>query len=221
MPPDVVPVSSTVSAIAKEPHFYFSVDNRTFKADELFESIILITEYSDGTITELDIKSAVDFNGATPETEFAKLDETAEYKGAYMGYVSPYYNGEVLADAQSLIFVGVKGDANLDGEVNISDASSILKYYANSAAGLTAQLLTPADGEDSGFYETLAFFLADVTTESTAGANSDAGKLEINDASCVLTYYAQKAAGLAPEWDVIIPSLKEIVGSLWYDRANA
>ena len=213
-----VPASSQIVVKVKEPNFYFSVDDREFKGSDLFESIILIETDATGEQTETDITDQVTFNGATPVTEFAKNDGSGDYAGIYKGYVSPYYNGEVIADAQSLVYIGVKGDATLDGAVNIDDASTVLKYYANSAAGLPAALLTdPVDVN----YETLAFFLADVDTESKAGVNSDTGKLELADATFILAYYAQSAAGLAPEWDVIIPALKDLTGSLWYDRAQA
>ncbi|MGN0631718.1 MAG: hypothetical protein ACI4JN_10365, partial [Ruminococcus sp.] len=69
-------------------------------------------------------------------------------------------------------------------------------------------------------YEILAYFLADVDTESTAGMDSDAGKIQVADATNILTYYAQDGASMDPQWDKIIPALKEIVGSLWYDHAN-
>ena len=177
---------------------------------------MLVETLEDGSLRETNITDKVDFNGANPAALFEGRDGTAAYEGVYKGDVTAYYNGAALTDATSLVYIGVKGDANLDANVDISDASKVLTYYANSAAGLEAKLLDGADAD----YETLAYFLADVDTESTAGANSDAGKLEISDASNILTYYAQKAAGLAPEWDVIIPSLKTIVGSLWYDRAN-
>ena len=178
----------------------------------------MVITASDGTQTEVNIMDQVDFNGATPVTEYAKNDGSGDYAGIYKGYVTPYYNGELIPNAQSLIYIGVKGDADLNGTVAIGDASAALKYYANSAAGLPAALLTnPIDP----CYETLSFFLTDVDTESKAGVNSDTGKIEIPDASSILTYYAQSAAGLAPEWDIIIPALKNLVGSLWYDRANA
>jgi hypothetical protein len=75
------------------------------------------------------------------------------------------------------------------------------------------------DNEDPN-YEILAYFLADVDTESTAGEDGDAGKLEILDASGILTYYARIGASMEANWEEIIPALVEKVGSLWYDRAN-
>ena len=69
-------------------------------------------------------------------------------------------------------------------------------------------------------YEKLAFFLADVNTESKAGVNSDAGSMEINDATNILTYYAMNGASMNPQWQEIIPSLTTLAGSLWEYKAN-
>lgn len=199
----------------KEPNFYFSVDDREFKARDLLESVILITTYSDGTVGETDIIDLVDYNGLTPEMRFEERYETSDYYGVYRGYVNPYYNGEML-DAPSLVYIGVKGDADLNGMVDIPDATAVLTYYARTGAHLEAKLIQ----NDNQDYERLAFFLADVTTESTAGQNSEAGILEIPDATYILTYYAQYGAHLDPQWQIIIPPLAEIVDSLWYDKAN-
>ena len=159
----------------------------------------------------------VDFGGLTPEALFAKREGTSDYEGVYLGYVNAYYNGEAI-DAQPMVCIGVKGDADLDGIVGISDATEVLTYYANSAAGIKASL---TENPANPVYETLAYFLAGVGTESKEGMNVDGiDKLGINDATYILTYYAQSAAGLVPEWDHIIPSLKDHVGSLWFEREN-
>ena len=215
----IVAVESSIVAVAKEPNFFFSVDDREFDATELFESINLIITNSDGSTEAIDIINDVDFNGLTPEAKFTDAATNiadGTYTGVYMGYVSPYYNGEIIEDAQSLIYIGVKGDATLDGTVGLDDASAILAYYADSAVGLDASLTGT-----TGDYETLAYFLADVDTESTAGANTANNALNLDDASAILAYYSQNAVALDPQWDVIIPSLKELEGSLWYERANA
>lgn len=216
LPPDVIPITSEVVAVPKEPEFYFSVDDREFDPRDLLESVILITEYSDGTVIETDIIDQVNYNGQTPEILFEDRYDSSDYYGVYRGYVSPWYNGEML-DVESLIYIGVKGDADLNGIVEISDATNVLTYYAMYGASLEPRLI---DNENE-HYEYLAFFLADVNTESKAGANSEAGLLEIDDATNILTYYAMYGASLDPQWDEIIPSLQELVGSLWYERAQA
>lgn len=202
--------------MAIEPNFYFSVDDREFSVTDLFESLILYTRYSDGSLVETDITADVDFGGLTPEMLFndEAAVNTAEYDGVYRGYVSPYYNGEQL-EVESLVYIGVKGDATLDGLVKIADAQLVLAYYAQNAAFMPVSL-TKTEGD----YETLAYFLADVDTESKAGVNTDTAVLNIADAQGMLNYYAKDAAFLSPKWDEIIPSLKEIVGSLWHYHAT-
>ncbi|MBO5227306.1 MAG: cellulose-binding protein CttA-related protein, partial [Ruminococcus sp.] len=217
---EAFPVSSQIVAKPIEPHFYFSVDDRNFKARELFEYINLQTVYSDGTVEELNIIDDVDFNGLTPEIIFREeaLPNIADnsYYGAHVTHVNPYYNGEKI-NAKSKVYIGVKGDTNLNGKIEIQDASMVLTYYAYVGSNLEPSL---NDNNDS-YYEILAFFLADVNTESLEGKNSANGIMEISDASNILAYYAQHGASLVPQWEVIIPSLTEKVGSLWYDHANS
>ena len=67
---EAYPVSSSVSAVAIEPNFYFSIDDREFKVADLFESLILFTEYSDGSITEEEISFETENEPTTkPETK--------------------------------------------------------------------------------------------------------------------------------------------------------
>ncbi|MGN0630860.1 MAG: hypothetical protein ACI4JN_05990, partial [Ruminococcus sp.] len=95
-------------------------------------------------------------------------------------------------------YIGVKGDADLNGTVAVADATAVLVYYANSGAGLTASFNADAD------LNVLAYFLADVNTESKAGADSDAGKIEVADATAILAYYAQSGAGMDADWSAIV-----------------
>ena len=69
--------------MAIEPNFYFSVDDREFSVTDLFESLILYTRYSDGTLVETDITADVDFGGLTPEMLFndEAAVNTSEYDG--------------------------------------------------------------------------------------------------------------------------------------------
>ena len=91
-----------------------------------------------------------------------------------------------------------KGDANLDGSVNINDATIVLGYYAQIAAGMEASFTN--DEELNKF----AYYLADVDTESISGKNTETEQIDISDATNILTYYAQTAAGLNPDWGDIL-----------------
>ena len=61
------------------------------------------------------------------------------------------------------------------------------------------------------------FFLADVDTESKAGMNNGSELMSIQDGVNVLTFYAKKSANQDPTWPDVIPSLKSLEGSIWYE----
>lgn len=89
----------------------------------------------------------------------------------------------------------LKGDATLDGNVDISDATATLTYYAQSAAGMKATFKNDEE------LDKFAYYLADTDTEGAEGSD-----ISIQDATNILTYYAQSAAGLTPDWSSIIGS---------------
>ena len=143
----------------------------------------------------------------------------AEGKAYCVTEVNAYFTDPTKADAEAVaapvnptVYIGVKGDANLDGIVDTKDAVSILTYYAKVAAGHE----NVAFNEDENLSK-LAFFLADVDTESKAGVNSGSQLMATQDAVSVLTYYAKSAAGQAPTWPDVIPSLKSLEGSIWFE----
>lgn len=92
----------------------------------------------------------------------------------------------------------LKGDVNLDGIVDISDATATLEYYAKRTAGLEASFKN--DKELNKF----SYYLADTDTESINGADSEDAQIDISDATNILTYYAQSLAGLSPDWETIV-----------------
>lgn len=98
--------------------------------------------------------------------------------GAGLAAICFIQSTSLYADADML-----KGDIDNDGNINISDATSILSSYALNAAGL-----------DSG--------LTDIQKQA-ADVDSD-GKITISDATYVLSYYARNAAGLNVDWESII-----------------
>ena len=84
----------------------------------------------------------------------------------------------------------LRGDANCDGSVDIEDATLVLKYYANHAAGFL----------DYTFCEDPV--LEEVLLEAV-DINLD-DDINITDATLILSYYARNAAGLPVEWDDLI-----------------
>ena len=210
------PVGSTTLEIEVNPdNFYFSVDEREFDPADLFSKFVAIDE--EGTQFDmLSAEGAVSFDGATPKSVY---DEAG----------APYYVGEVKAtftdpmnpDAEPVavevnptVYIGVKGDADLNGKVEVEDAISILTYYARTSAALGGSF------NDDEMLNKFAYFLTDVDTESKLGKNDAASgkEIEVEDAVYDLTYYARKSAALDPQWPDIIPSLKSLEGSMWYEN---
>ena len=205
------PNVTTVIFELADPNFYFSVDEREFKATDLFKSVTLISTDADGNIvSQEDIIDKVNFNGATPKSTYVQADKY------YAGTIQAYYNNGtenvLIPDATPTVYIGVKGDADLSGLEDVPDAVSILTYYAKIAAGQQGIVFN-----EDPMLNKLAYFLADVDTESKAGENTDGKLMEVNDAVYVLTYYAKKAAGQGPTWPDVIPSLKSLEGSMWYE----
>ena len=177
----------------------------------MFKSVTLISTDADGKIvSQEDIIDKVNFNGATPKSTYA---QTEKY---YVGEVQAYYNNGtenvLIPDATPTVYIGVKGDADLDGLENVPDAVKILTYYAKVAAGQQGIVF-----EEDPMLNKLAYFLADINTESKEGQNTDGKLMEVSDAVAVLTYYAKKAAGQEPTWPEVVPSLKSLEGSMWYE----
>ncbi len=87
------------------------------------------------------------------------------------------------------IEMGIYGDVDGNGIVDVSDAVAVLTYYAKRAAGLEVIF-----GETTEENEAI-FALADVDQD---------GMITVQDAVYILTYYAQKACGMQPTWEELI-----------------
>ena len=205
------PNVTTIVFELADPNFYFSVDEREFKATDLFKSVTLISTDADGKIvSQEDIIDKVNFNGATPKSTYVQANKY------YAGTIQAYYNNGtenvLIPDATPTVYIGVKGDADLNGLEDVPDAVTILTYIAKVAAGQEGIVLN-----DDPMLNKLAFFLADIDTESKEGQNTDGKLLEVSDAVSILTYVAKKAAGQGPTWPEVVPSLKSLEGSMWYE----
>ncbi|MBQ8724753.1 MAG: hypothetical protein IJY74_03670 [Oscillospiraceae bacterium] len=174
----------------------FADDAKMITAPSMGASITCDMEYVDGLSETIEVTGAVNA-GATPNALWKEAGST-------------YYNGEVpmLCGDSTInaggtvltqaVLIGLKGDANLSGSVGIDDATAVLTYYAQNAAGMTAAFTDdPTSGD-----EILAYFLADIDTESKT--MTEGGVVDIADATSILTYYASTAAGINISWDEFI-----------------
>ena len=193
------PAVTKISVVLKDAGFYFSEDNREFDPADLIESVVSID--AEGKTTNIDV-SKITFKGATPKSTYA---ETEKY---FVGTVDAYYGDEVVATPT--VYIGVKGDADLNGKVELSDATLALTYYTehsvNNAFYLTSGTKTPENAE----LETLAYFLADINTESTVGEDAvGTSTIELEDATNILTYYTEESVNNNPKWATICKSLAD------------
>ncbi|MGN0631890.1 MAG: hypothetical protein ACI4JN_11245 [Ruminococcus sp.] len=189
--------SAVVTSPVPEYACYFAEDSKIITGVSAGGEYICDVTYSDGTGENgKNVTGAV--NAGTSAAAIISGADSSYFIGdipMYCGETPLTLNGSA-GSVKALI--GKKGDADLDGAVTLADAGEILKYYARNAAGLDASL---TGGEDA-YLETLAFFLGDIDTESQTMSKD--GILDINDASAVLSYYANTAAGNAVSWDAYI-----------------
>ena len=209
----ITPVGTTTLEVEVNPtNFYFSVDERELKPSDLFSKFDIVDE--EGTHFNALEAGAVTLDKTTPKEIF-----DAEGKAYCVTEVNAYFTDPTKADAEPVaapvnptVYIGVKGDADLNGIVDLQDAVAILTYYAKTAAAQE----NVAFNEDENLNK-LAYFLADVDTESKAGMNNGSELMTTQDAVNVLTFYAKKAANQDPTWPDVIPSLKSLEGSIWYE----
>ena len=209
----ITPVGTTTLEVEVNPtNFYFSVDERELKPSDLFSKFDIVDE--EGTHFNALEAGAVTLDKTAPKEIF-----DAEGKPYCVTEVNAYFTDPTTADAEPVaapvnptVYIGVKGDADLNGIVDVQDAVAILTYYAKTAAAQE----NVAFNEDENLNK-LTYFLADVDTESKAGMNSGSELMTTQDAVNVLTFYAKKAANQDPTWPDVIPSLKSLEGSIWYE----
>ena len=209
----ITPVGTTTLEVEVNPtNFYFSVDERELKPSDLFSKFDIVDE--EGTHFNALEAGAVTLDKTTPKEIF-----DAEGKPYCVTEVNAYFTDPTKADAEPVaapvnptVYIGVKGDTDLSGLVDVPDAVAVLTYTAKIAAGQEGIVFN----EDENLNK-FAFFLADVDTESKAGKNDGNKLMTTEDAVYILTYTAKTAAGQEPTWPDVIPSLKSLEGSIWYE----
>ena len=188
-----------ISVVETKTGYYFSEDTRTFDPTALLK-VVSVDEEGNETDITADVTFGED-SAATPKSVYA---DTETY---YAGTVDAYYKG-VKLDAAPTVYIGVKGDADLNGRVELSDATLALTYYAEHAVNNDFYFTTSsADQPADENLETLAYFLTDINTESTAGKDSSDAAIELADATNILTYYAEDAVNNNPKWAEICDEL--------------
>ena len=206
----ITPVGTTTLEVEVNPtNFYFSVDERELKPSDLFSKFDIVDE--EGTHFDALEAGAVTLDKTTPKEIF-----DAEGKPYCVTEVNAYFTDPTKADAEPVaapvnptVYIGVKGDTDLSGLVDVPDAVAVLTYTAKIAAGQEGVVFN----EDENLNK-FAFFLADIDTESKEGKND---VMTTEDAVYMLTYTAKTAVGQEPTWPDVVPSLKSLEGSIWYE----
>ncbi len=187
-------------------NYFFSHDETVLNPEELIETAVLKVEDE-----EINVIDQISF-GLDAEGPVADLTPVMVYEAVGAAYVAmPVYvyytplNSDeaiLVEDANVTIYVGVKGDANLNGEANAIDAAIVLGYAADRGAGEDVALY-PADAALEG----LAYFLADVDGESRV-CGADGSDLNALDAAGILGFAAYVGANpgtpVADVWEMIL-----------------
>lgn len=188
---DIIPMKDIESISVEVGEGVYNSEETSFDASELIVSAVATLK--DGTTKDLDA------------SYFGFLQTPADVYTApyYKGAVDIYYIGD--ADKTALedkptVAVAMKGDTQLDGDVDMDDAFDTLQYYSSNAAGKT---VTFTDGSDE-LLEKLAFYVSDIDTESKAGKKTDDAEISMDDAFNILQYVSYRAAGKDVVWSDVI-----------------
>ncbi|MDE6665052.1 MAG: cellulose-binding protein CttA-related protein, partial [Ruminococcus sp.] len=226
--------------LTTEVGFYFSHDDGRrengivgeggFSKEQVSISKMYKVDYEGATPQEVTFNPAnITFNGATPASVYNKANTTFKYE------VPVFYNfgtdGEddirPILDADKnqvfiTVYIGVKGDVNLDNLADSVDSSQIQLYYAKISAGTVSgeytsentklSLTNPIVDSPTSIYDDFAAFLGDVDVNEWSETNWKVRKgnrlLDAVDATQIRVYYARVSAlGEEPydAWNVASP----------------
>ena len=216
MPADVTVTTSVVKSYVTadtDYAFYLNTEEEFDKAQ--VSNVILHTSYVEGytidgqtIITKegeeiKDITADINFGSATPSNTYKEDNDTFKYTVPVCGT-----DGQPLTDNDGknvtvTVYIGVKGDTNLDSAADAVDASQVLAFYAKTSTqgrGVYDVILSESklvNAPDS-LYEEFAAFLSDVHHDASATVGRDAKKdsrsITANDASNILAYYSKRSA---------------------------
>jgi hypothetical protein len=146
--------------------------------------------------------------GLTPEDVYNMWGEPYAALPLYAFYTDPTDADAtpVRVNVDIKIYVGVKGDATLDGVADAADAARVLMYAASYGAGNENPTLNSEEYTD---VENFAFFLADVNTELKT---ENAAEMNAADAAKILQYAAWYGGlATAPSNGVIAAKWAELI----------
>ena len=185
--------SAAATVVTKKDVFYFAEDTAPFVSTDLFESVTL--KQADGS--KKDITKDLIFQEAAPST--LQPDEN------HCAIVQAYYEGKPLVGVTATVYIGQKGDVNLDGAVTLEDATLALTYYSEHAVQNAFYFFTHSavapEAEAEQHMEKLMYFLADIDTASKQGEDTQTARIDLLDITSILTYYTEAAVGNTPSFE--------------------
>ena len=149
-----------------------------------------------------DITKDVTFGTATPANTYQKVENKFDYQ------IPLYYKNSALKfsnmnAATVTVYIGVKGDTDLNNIVDGRDSTATLSYYAKTSTegnDATTVVLSPStlvNGNPASVYEDFAAFLSDVQKDTGKDVTRFAKKadrlVDGRDATAILTFYAKSS----------------------------
>ena len=189
--------------VKEDANFYLSEDTRAFDPADLVESATLDGE---------DILSQLTFEYASPKDMYDALHGDIAYVASDLKVL---YNGEEVGTAK--VYIGIKGDTDLNGKVEATDMFYNMYYQARLGAGIKEGVTLLENNQDENL-EKLSYFLTDIDTESKEGKNTADKSITPTDLFYQMYYIALKGAGYKDTvWTDVCPDLKNLQGSCWYE----
>ncbi len=117
--------------------------------------------------------------------------------------------GEPLELGDWNIYIGVKGDVNLDNIADVADAQLVLNYYTSKVVAHKdidiINVKDPVDPEFEGV-DRLCYYLGDVKYKNNDGTMADPTSLDVEDAQMILNYYTRKYVAKKAEtnWEGVV-----------------
>ncbi len=187
----VVKAENITLNVNTDTAFYFSHDTNAFDPADLIKSATAVVNTENGEETvNVDVTK---FTFGIGNTSDATLNPAGVFnkKNAYTATtLNVFYEGVLVTSNKVDVYIGVKGDANLDGLANATDAALVLQYAAEYGANGKASIAEDAD------LENFVYFLADVDAES----KTHAVELNASDAAAILRYAAIYGANGKCDW---------------------
>ena len=181
--------------------FFYAHDTNPFSADGLVDSVTRYAVYNNGLTDTVGEKVTQDIAISFGDLSPAALYDADENKYSYvLDIVVTDEFGEYRIKDGATVYIGVKGDVNLDGSANSIDAAQILTYAAELGAGKEAYLYTSLDEK----LENFAYFLADIDGESRT--QDPLSPVNAVDAASILVYAALVGSGEKITWEELLAS---------------